>query len=127
VRVTGFRLIFAPCMLNRPGDRMLRIMIRGANHFGFSDDLKSPIIMGIMHTLGKRLGGRRQLAVTSHYISALFAVYLKGAPASELLRGGPIPKSNMSAKGLYLGSGSIPTSPITKRRQSAMLDGSRLA
>jgi hypothetical protein len=72
-------------MLKRPGDRILRIMIRGANHFGFSDDLKSPIIMGIMHTLGKRLGGRRQLAVTSHYISALFDVYLKGAPASELL------------------------------------------
>lgn len=67
-----------------PRDRTLRITIRGANHFGFSDDLKSPIIMGVMRTLGNRLGGRRQLTVTSHYISTFFDVYLKGAPPSKL-------------------------------------------
>ena len=31
-----------------------------------------------------RLDGRRQVAVTAHYIGTFFDVYLKGAPASEL-------------------------------------------
>jgi hypothetical protein len=30
------------------------------------------------------IDGRRQIAVTDHYISTFFDVYLKGAPASEL-------------------------------------------
>jgi predicted dienelactone hydrolase len=71
-----------------PSDRRLQIMIHGANHFGFDDDgamFKSPLLMralrmaGIMH-----LDGRRQIAVTEHYISAFFDVYLKGTPVSEL-------------------------------------------
>jgi platelet-activating factor acetylhydrolase isoform II len=73
-----------------PGDRRLWITIRGANHFGFSDDgaiLKSPLAMRVLRTLGiAPLGGRRQLAVTAHYIGTFFDVYLKGAPASELER-----------------------------------------
>jgi len=67
-----------------PLNRTLRIMIRGANHFGFSDDLKSPLVMGVMRRLGKRLDGRRQLAVTAQYISTFFDVNLQGAPASKL-------------------------------------------
>jgi hypothetical protein len=70
-----------------PRDRTLRIMIRGANHFGFSDDLKSPLVMGVMRRLGKRLDGRRQLAVTAQYISTFFTFFdvnLQGAPASKL-------------------------------------------
>jgi dienelactone hydrolase len=66
------------------GDRMLRIVIRGANHFGFSDDVKSSLVMAAMGTLGRRLDGRRQLAVTVHYISTFFDVYLQGAPAAKL-------------------------------------------
>ena len=65
-------------------DRMFRIMIRGANHFGFSDDLKSPLVMGVRRSFGKRLDGRRQLAVTAQYISTFFDVNLQGAPASKL-------------------------------------------
>jgi dienelactone hydrolase len=71
-----------------PDDRRLMIMIRGADHYRFSDDgamLKSPLVMRAMGTLGiVRLDGRRQVALTAHYISAFFDVYLKGAPASEL-------------------------------------------
>ena len=41
--------------------------------------------MRAMRTLGiVRLDGRRQIAVTAHYISTFFDVHLKGAPASEL-------------------------------------------
>ena len=31
-----------------------------------------------------RIAGRRQLALTAHYINSFFDVYLKGAPAEEL-------------------------------------------
>jgi len=71
-----------------PGDRRLQITIRGGNHYMFSDNgamLKSPLVMRLMRALGiVRVDGRRQVAVTAHYISAFFDVYLKGAPASKL-------------------------------------------
>ena len=63
-------------------------MIRGASHYMFSDDgamLKSPLVMRVMRTLGiVRLDGRRQVAVTAHYITTFFDAYLQGAPASKL-------------------------------------------
>src|ERR1700674_5605922 len=71
-----------------PSDRRLMIMIRGAGHYMFSDDgamLKSPLVMRVMRSVGVvRLDGRRQVALTAHYISTFFDVYLKEAPASEL-------------------------------------------
>jgi hypothetical protein len=64
------------------------IMIQGANHYMFSDDgaiLKSPLLMRVMRTLGiVRLDGRRQVAVTAHYLSTFFDVYLHGEPTSNL-------------------------------------------
>jgi dienelactone hydrolase len=72
-----------------PSDRRLMIMIRGGNHYMFSDDgamLKSPLVMRVLRTVGVvRLDGRRQVALTAHYVSTFFDVYLKGAPASELI------------------------------------------
>jgi dienelactone hydrolase len=71
-----------------PSDRRLMIMIRGAGHYMFSDDgamLKSPLVMRVMQSLGiVPLDGRRQVAVTAHYVSTFFDIYLKGAPASQL-------------------------------------------
>ena len=47
--------------------------------------LKSPLMMRVLRTAGVvRLDGRRQVALTAHYISTFFDVYLKGAPASQL-------------------------------------------
>ena len=73
----------------QPGDRRLEIVIRGANHYMFSDDgamLKSPLLMRVLRMLGlARIDGRRQVAIATHYISTFFDVYLKGAPASELV------------------------------------------
>jgi hypothetical protein len=47
--------------------------------------LKSPLMMRAMRTVGVvRLDGGRQVALSAHYISAFFDVYLKGASASEL-------------------------------------------
>lgn len=71
-----------------PDDRRLLIMTRGASHYMFSDNgamLKSPVAMRLMRNLGiVRLDGRRQIAVTAHYISTFFDVYLRGAPPSQL-------------------------------------------
>jgi dienelactone hydrolase len=79
-----------------PSDRRLEIMIRGGNHYMFSDDgamLKAPILMHALRAAGVvRLDGRRQVALTAHFIDAFFDVYLKGAPAAELKSGPEYPE-----------------------------------
>jgi dienelactone hydrolase len=70
-----------------PNDQRFEIVIKGANHYMFSDGalLKSPLMMSVLRALGiVKLDGNRQIAATAHYIDAFFDVYLKGAPATEL-------------------------------------------
>jgi dienelactone hydrolase len=66
-----------------PPDRRLRVVIRGAFHYMFSDDgalLKSSLVRGVLRVLGRlRMTGRRQLAMTSHCLHTFFDVYLTGA------------------------------------------------
>ena len=72
-----------------PADQRLRVSIRGANHFTFSDDgalLKSGVFRGALHLFG-RLGidGRRQLAVSAYCMHTFFDAYLKiDGTAAEL-------------------------------------------
>jgi hypothetical protein len=77
-----------------PSDRRFEIMIRGANHFGFSDDgalLKSHIVLGTLRMLGIiGIGGRRQLAVTAYCVHSFFDAYLKGASVSRLKISSPL-------------------------------------
>lgn len=71
-----------------PNGRLL-ITIRGANHFSFSDQilLKSHLLIGLLRMFGfGRLDGRRGLAITAEFVHTFFDVYLKGAPASLLMR-----------------------------------------
>ncbi len=77
-----------------PPEARLRIAIRGANHFTFSDDgavLKSQIARGALRALG-RLGidGRRQLAVTAHCVHSFFDVHLKKSGNSLLEIASPL-------------------------------------
>ena len=67
-----------------PRDRRLQVTIRRATHFGFQDDVRSPIVMSVLRMRGQRLNGKRQLAIATHYITAFFDVYLRGEPASRL-------------------------------------------
>ena len=57
------------------------VVIRGANHFTFSDDgavLKSRFVRGLMRLFGVlRIDGRQQLAVTADSIHNFFDAYLK--------------------------------------------------
>jgi predicted dienelactone hydrolase len=71
-----------------PRDGRLRIAIRGANHFTFSDDdalLKSGIVRRTLRVLGMLgIDGRRQLAVTAYCLHSFFDAYLKGASVARL-------------------------------------------
>ena len=77
-----------------PPDRRLRVAIRGAFHFTFSDDgalLKSSIVRGVLRMLGKLgIDGRRQLAVTTYCLHTFFDRSLKGADGSRLRISSPL-------------------------------------
>ena len=64
----------------QPADRRLRIAIRGANHFLFSDDgalLKSHLVMGALRATGVvGIDGPRQLAVTAYCVRRFFDAFL---------------------------------------------------
>jgi pimeloyl-ACP methyl ester carboxylesterase len=77
-----------------PPDARLRVAIRGANHFLFSDDgalLKSRILLGALRLFGVvGIDGPRQLAVANYCIHSFFDAYLKGASTSRLAISSPL-------------------------------------
>lgn len=77
-----------------PADGRLRVVVRGANHFTFSDDgalLKSHLFRGVLRVSGKLgIDGRRQLALTSYCIASFFNAYLKGASVSRVKISSPL-------------------------------------
>lgn len=64
-----------------PPNGRLRVSIRGANHFTFSDDgalLRSHVFRWVLRRIGKLgIDGPRQLAVASYCIRSFFDTYLK--------------------------------------------------
>lgn len=77
-----------------PRDGRLRVEIKGANHFTFSDDgalLKSRFVRGLLRLFGAlKIDGDRQLAVTTYCIHSFFDTYLKGASAPPLKIASPL-------------------------------------
>jgi len=77
-----------------PVDSRLRIAIRGAAHFTFSDDgalFKSHVLRGVVRILGKLgIDARRQLAVTAYCLHSFFDAYLKGASVAPLKISSPL-------------------------------------
>jgi hypothetical protein len=71
-----------------PADIRLRVVIRGAKHFLFSDDgalLKSHIMLGTLRMKGiLGIDGRRQLVVTTYCVRSFFDAYLNGKSLSRL-------------------------------------------
>jgi hypothetical protein len=69
-------------------------VIRGANHFLFSDDgalLKSHIVLRTLLMLGiVGIDGRRQLAVTAYCVHSFFDAYLKQESVSQLQLSSPL-------------------------------------
>lgn len=76
-----------------PVDSRLRVSIRGANHFTFTDDgalLKTGIVRGVFRMFGKLgMDGRRQLAVTTYCVHSFFDAYLRGTSASRFEMASP--------------------------------------
>lgn len=70
-----------------PGGRW-KVTIRGSNHYMFSDNvalLKNRFLMGGLRLAGLvHIDGRRQLAITTHYIDAFFDATLRGGPVSPI-------------------------------------------
>jgi dienelactone hydrolase len=71
-----------------PVDGKQFVTIRGAYHFGFSDDgalLKSHIVVRTLRTFGIiGMDGRRQLAITAYCVNSFFDAYLKGTDPARL-------------------------------------------
>ena len=69
-----------------PPNGRLRVSIRGANHFTFSDDgalLRSPAFRWVLRRLGKLgIDGDRQLAVTAYCLHTFFDDYLQDSSVS---------------------------------------------
>jgi pimeloyl-ACP methyl ester carboxylesterase len=77
-----------------PAGGRLRISIRGANHFLFSDDgalLKSRMVLRMLRRLGiLGIDGRRQLAVTAYCLHSFFDAYLQKTGPSRLKISSPL-------------------------------------
>jgi predicted dienelactone hydrolase len=71
-----------------PADTRWQVMIDGANHFSFSDQMftKSPAMMFVLQTIGVTgtLKKHRGIEIASSCVRTFFDVYLKGAPAGQL-------------------------------------------
>jgi hypothetical protein len=80
---------FGSIFARLPRDRWLEIMIRGSDHYMFSDNavLRSPLVMRALRMMGVvGIDGRRQIAVTAHFISTFFDVWLNGVQMIALHR-----------------------------------------
>src|SRR5437588_2631407 len=68
-----------------PVNTRVRIMIRGANHFAFTDDgaiLKSWLLRVVLRVFGQlRIDGRRQLEITAYCVRTFFDASLKHGAA----------------------------------------------
>lgn len=70
-----------------PAGQRVMLTIKGANHFGFSDDgafLKSPLARKLLRAVGVlKLDGSRQIAITTQSVDAFLDVYLKHVSARK--------------------------------------------
>jgi len=74
----------------QPSDSRMMAMIKGANHFAFSEDgalLKSGIVRGILRLVGVLgLDGRRQVEVSAYAVRSFFDAWIRdGDPAAVAL------------------------------------------
>jgi dienelactone hydrolase len=71
-----------------PAETRWQVMIDGANHFSFSDQMftKSPVMISALQTVGVMgtLKSRRGIEIADACVHTFFDVYLKGAPTEQL-------------------------------------------
>lgn len=71
-----------------PAETRWQVMVDGANHFSFSDQMftKSPVMILALQTIGVTgtLKKRRGIEIADSCVHTFFDVYLKGAPTGQL-------------------------------------------
>jgi predicted dienelactone hydrolase len=71
-----------------PAETRWQVMIDGANHFSFSDQMftKNPVMIFVLQKIGVMgmLKKRRGIEIASSCVRVFFDVYLKGAPTGQL-------------------------------------------
>ncbi len=77
----------------QPNDTRMRVAIRGAHHFSFSDDgalLKSRLFRGVLRLFGVLgIDGRRQVQVTAYAVRTFFDAHLKHATSGPVTLSSP--------------------------------------
>jgi predicted dienelactone hydrolase len=72
-----------------PAETRWQVMIDGANHFSFSDQMftKSPVMIKVLQTVGVigPLDKRRGIEIADACVRTFFDVHLRDAPASDLI------------------------------------------
>jgi len=68
-----------------PADRREVRILNGATHFGFADDNKSPLLVGLMCRVGRRISPREQMVETRAIVSEFFGRTLE-LPSDPQLR-----------------------------------------
>ncbi len=70
-----------------PADARMRVMIKGANHFTFSEDgamLKSGVLRGVMRIAGLiGIRGRRQVEVSAYAVASFFDARLRNGASAQ--------------------------------------------
>lgn len=61
-----------------------RMTIRGASHFGFADDTKSPIAVGLIDLIARKIDPPRQLSISRECVRTFFDIHLQGAGKNTL-------------------------------------------
>jgi predicted dienelactone hydrolase len=76
-----------------PAEHRMRIAIKGANHFTFSEDgamLKSGVLRGVMRVMGiLHINGRRQVEVSSYAVGSFFDAWLRRVGSAQNMFASP--------------------------------------
>ncbi len=71
----------------QPAESRMKVMIKGANHFTFSEDgalLKSGVLRGIMRVMGiLGMRGRRQVEVSAYAVGSFFDAWLRNPVSAQ--------------------------------------------
>lgn len=79
-----------------------RLTIRGATHFGFADDTKSPIAVGLMDLIAHKMDPPRQLSISRECIRTFFDIHLQGASRDTLCNSDEFPEMKTNWIGVDL-------------------------
>ncbi len=88
----SIRANFSALLGRMAPEHTVRLTLRGATHFGFADDTKSPIAVGLLDLIARKMDPRRQLSISRKCIRTFFDIHLQGANRDTLCNSGEFPE-----------------------------------